>query len=197
MSRDATAQTAVYHLLQCAAGFYRSRDQALQAMAELRRVHALPEDRLALMAPWGAGWGSATWRAWQLSRRMAAASGVGTFNLAWAALAGGLCGGVLMTLWLVLSIAASSPDTLSWQGPLAWLLVAAASSAVCGVATALVLGGAKQPQRFGKDVGRQLAAGRWAVVVHSVPSSRQAGVVSLLQSGSIAWSAASLPLPFL
>ena len=116
MFRDATARAAGYKLLQCAAGFYRCRDEALQAMAELRHLHALPPDKAVLMAPRSTSRGSASWRAQQLSHRMASASGVASFNLAWAALAGGLCGGVLMTLWLAVSIAASGPGGL----PLAW-----------------------------------------------------------------------------
>lgn len=184
----------MHHPLQCMSGFYRTRDEATQTASRLRTVHALPADQVTLLAPPGVRPGAVFWHAWQRAYRMTSASGIRTFSAAWAAVAGGLAGAITLLFWQLIDGPLSRPQTVDWYWVLVGLGLATAAGAAVGFIATVLRGQLRQPQRFSSDVRSRLAAGHWAVVVHSVPAPHQAAVVSLLQSASVAWSAAAHPM---
>lgn len=177
----------ITRVMACMAGFFRLEAEAQAAVQQLTRAHGLSRAQCVLLSPVDAG----PHRFERNARRWASpwqANGRPPWSDHWRRAGAVLMlGALLATVWWW-------PD---WHvaDDMYWPTLAATPLAGAGL-VALVMAFWRQvprPRRFDQRVREQLASGAWAVVVHGVPTNRQASVVALLRGSSLKWCGEAAP----
>jgi hypothetical protein len=184
---DAAEAVPIDRVPPCIAGFFTAESAAQMTAQQLQRVQGLLPSQLTLAGPADASRFRFGRVARQWKPRSAAGDSVGKV---WtAAVPGGMLAGAAVAAWLVLDVDLAAQE----HALLATLAVLAGAATGAGVSR--LLRRASQPGRFDRVVRRQLAAGRWALVVSGVPWAQQAGVLSLVRASSLKWCAMA-PAPY-
>ena len=185
-AQDASDSTLLYQGITCMAGFYAGETQAREAMQQM----AVPPLKLrpgqfTLLAP---ARGVFSW--WRRGRNrwalQAASANRQWFDRRWLML--GLAAiAAVVAVACALAMDDNRPDTgLLMLG----MFIAGFTALVLGTLTLL-----RRPQspcrRFTHTVGQQLAARRWVLLVHKLPTHSQPRVFALVRSGSVSWCVAA------
>ena len=186
---DAAEAVPIDRVLPCIAGFFTTESAAQMTAQQLQLVQGLSPSQLRLAGPADASRFRFGRVARQWTPRPSADDTFRGGKLWFAAALGGLLAGAAFAAWLVLDV---DPSARQHVLP-ATLAVLAGAATGAGVARLLRRG--SQPGQFDRIVRRQLAAGRWALVVNGVPWAQQSGVLSLVRANSLKWCAMA-PAPY-
>ncbi len=170
------------------AGICPGASEAQAVARQLTQAFGLAPTQVSVMGPAEGGWLRFRLRARQWAQG-ADAEGRSWFDdRSLMALLGGVAAVGTVFAWLALDEAA-----LNGAAMLFLLLLTLGLTLVCVYMAVL---GRQQPQyrRFDRKLRRELARGRWVVLLHDVPPLRQEGLVSFVCSRSQRWCAVS-PAP--
>ncbi|MBL0147480.1 MAG: hypothetical protein IPP87_01575 [Ideonella sp.] len=192
IERAPTPPDAIDRVLQCMAGFFGAEADAQQAVRRLQHDHQLAPAQVLLLAPRDGTRFRFARRSRDWARRWPKADAAAVPDRALGALAGAVLGAAASLLWISVNMTQWDGDPFAyWVPPLAWSVAAMVLTAGLGAGLVQWFDGTQRPQRFNGHVQRQLVAGHWAVVVHNVPWTRQAEVLSTIQQTSQLWSASA------
>ncbi len=173
------------HVLDCAAGFFLTQAEAMNAVARLRQTRGLLPDQLLLLGPPDA--------AWLPFRRLARqwARGLDALGQSWQndPRLVALLGAVLALPLTVFALLLVEDLTQISAGVLAIALVL--TGAAGGAAVASHRRRSRRYQKFDQLIRDEMTAGHWVVVAHDVAWASQASMLSVLRDGSTNWCAIS------
>lgn len=168
-------------VLQCAAGFFPSQAEALDALDHLFERQGLRPEQALVLNPADASRPRFARISWRWTDRWPSEHAQYRTDRLISAGVGAWLAGMCMLLWLV-------ADTSTDEGlhPL-WLTGATLAGAALGAIGHLLFARPLRPLRFDRNVQRHLSDGCHAVVVHGVPPHRQAEVMAVLRGRSQTW----------
>ncbi len=175
-------------VVECFAGSYANEKDAFEALCELQSGPGVASPQLNLLSPRDARWWRFTRHAREWARRSAKTVGHDRTAEFWplAALCASGAAIAVSAWWLLNQNADLGPFGMVglWLG---------LSGMAAGVVATIKAHRASPHRRFNRALRRQLAAGRWAVVVHDVPWPQQWAAMMMVRRGSLQWCAVTAP----
>lgn len=186
LDNDPSSPTVIHHVLDGLAGFHGTEMDALTSVRLLADSHGVRADQMVLLGPHDAAWLRFMRLARQWNRRPHGQGGTSVRSVGTVMLLAATATALLVAAVL------RQDEFLGFALELMTIGTAAVFGATIAAGLVVLLH-RQQPQfkDFDRIVRHQLAHGCWAVLVHDLPWSRQAGVVELVHRRSTTWYAVS------